>query len=38
MPENHPLELNRTVPGGRVEMFAIRDGDYPGGWYRGFNP
>ena len=24
------LELNRAVPGGRVEMFAIEDHDYPG--------
>ena len=24
-----PLELNRAVPGGRVEMFAIEDHDYP---------
>lgn len=36
MPEPHPLELNRAVPGGRVEMFAIRDGDYPGGWFYRF--
>ena len=36
MPENHPLELNRAVPGGRVEMFATRDGDYPGGWFYRF--
>ena len=32
MPANHPLELNRAVSGGRVAIFAIRDGDYPGGW------
>lgn len=38
MPETHPLELNRAVPGGRVEMFAIRDGDYPGGWFYGMVP
>ena len=25
-----PLELNRAVPGGCVEMFAIEDHDYPG--------
>lgn len=36
MPTNHPLELNRTVPGGRVEMFAIRDEEYPGGWFYRF--
>ena len=28
-----PLELNRAVPGGRVEMFAIGDHDYPGDWF-----
>jgi len=27
-----PLKLNRAVPGGRVEMFAIDDDDYPGGY------
>ena len=27
------LELNRAVPGGRVEMFAIGDHDYPGDWF-----
>ena len=32
----HPLELNRAVPGGRVEMFAVRDDDYPGGWFYRF--
>lgn len=32
----HPLELNRAVPGGRVEMFAVRDGDYPSGWFYRF--
>lgn len=32
----HPLELNRAVPGGRVEMFAIRDDDYPGDWFYRF--
>jgi hypothetical protein len=36
MPTKHPLELNRAVPGGRVAMFAIRDGDYPGGWFYRF--
>lgn len=36
MPEDRPLELNRAVPGGRVEMFAIRDDDYPGGWFYRF--
>lgn len=33
---DHPLELNRAVPGGRVEMFAVRDDDYPGGWFYRF--
>ena len=36
MPTNHPLELNRAVPGGRVEMFAIPNDDYPGGWFYRF--
>lgn len=36
MPTGHPLELNRAVPGGRVEMFAIPDDDYPGGWFYRF--
>lgn len=36
MPKNHPLELNRAVPGGRVEMFAIRDDDHLGGWFYRF--
>ena len=27
MTGSHPLELNRAVPGGRVEMFAIKDDD-----------
>lgn len=36
MPAAHPLELNRAVAGGRVELFAIRDGDYPGGWFYRF--
>jgi hypothetical protein len=31
-----PLELNRAVPGGRVEMFAIEDADYPGDWFYRF--
>ncbi|ERG93696.1 MAG: hypothetical protein J07HQW2_00129 [Haloquadratum walsbyi J07HQW2] len=26
------LELNRAVPGGRVEIFAVPDEDYPGDW------
>jgi len=30
------LEINRAVPGGRVEMFAIPDGDYPGEWFYRF--
>lgn len=36
MPTDHPFELNRAVPGGRVELFAIRDDDYPGGWFYRF--
>ncbi|QKY21913.1 hypothetical protein B4589_015990 (plasmid) [Halolamina sp. CBA1230] len=36
MDGNHPLELNRAVPGGRVEMFAISDDEYPGGWFYRF--
>ncbi|WP_079233183.1 DUF6516 family protein [Halolamina sp. CBA1230] len=36
MAGNHPLELNRAVPGGRVEMFAIPDDEYPGGWFYRF--
>lgn len=36
MTKNQPLELNRAVPGGRVEMFAIKDNDYPGGWFYRF--
>jgi hypothetical protein len=36
MPPNQPLELNRAVPGGRIEIFAIRDSDYPGGWFYRF--
>ena len=31
-----PLELNRAVPGGRVEMFAIEDHDYPEDWFYRF--
>jgi hypothetical protein len=31
-----PLELNRAVPGGRIEMFAIEDDDYAGGWFYRF--
>lgn len=31
-----PLELNRAVPGGRVEMFAVEDDDYPGDWFYRF--
>lgn len=33
---DHPLEVNRAVPGGRVEIFAIRDDGYPGGWFYRF--
>lgn len=36
MTENDPLELNRAVPDGRVEMFAVEDGEYPGGWFYRF--
>lgn len=36
MPDDHPLDVNRAVPGGRVEMFAIPDDDYPGGWFYRF--
>lgn len=36
MPTDHPLELNRAVPGGRVEMFAVPDDAYPGGWFYRF--
>lgn len=36
MPPSHPLELNRAVPGGRVEMFAVPDEEYPGGWFYRF--
>lgn len=32
----NPLELNRAVPGGRIEVFAIRDESYPGGWFYRF--
>lgn len=31
-----PLELNRAVPGGRIELFAVPDEDYPGGWFYRF--
>ncbi|MFB6234244.1 MAG: DUF6516 family protein [Halopenitus sp.] len=31
-----PLELNRAVPGGRVEIFAVEDADYPGDWFYRF--
>lgn len=33
---DHSLELNRAVPGGRVELFAVPDDDYPGGWFYRF--
>lgn len=36
MAESRPLELNRAVPGGRVELYAIPDEDYPGGWFYRF--
>jgi len=36
MSENQPIELNRAVPGGRVELFAIRDDEYPSGWFYRF--
>lgn len=36
MDERRPLELNRAVPGGRVELFAVPDDDYPGGWFYRF--
>ena len=36
MAGNHPLELNRAVTGGRVEIFAIQDSDYPGEWFYRF--
>ena len=31
-----PLELNRAVPGGRIEMFAIEDHEYLGDWFYRF--
>lgn len=31
-----PLELNRAVPGGRIEMYAIKNESYPGGWFYRF--
>lgn len=36
MAMNHPLDVNRAVPGGRVEMFAHRNDDYRGGWFYRF--
>ena len=36
MTDSHPLELNRAVPGGRIELFAVPDDDYPGGWFYRF--
>lgn len=36
MAGDHPLELNRAVPGGRIELFAIPDDEYPGGWFYRF--
>lgn len=36
MVENRPFELNRAVPGGRVELFAVEDDDYPGWWFYRF--
>ncbi|ERG90006.1 MAG: hypothetical protein J07HQW1_00019 [Haloquadratum walsbyi J07HQW1] len=30
------LELNRAVPGGRVEIFVVPDEDYPGDWFYRF--
>ena len=36
MTRDHPLEVNLAVPGGRVEMYAIRDENYPGGWFYRF--
>jgi len=29
-------KLNRAVPGSRLEMFAIEDCNYPGGWFYQF--
>lgn len=36
MSTDHPLELNRAVPGGRVEMFDVRGDGYSGGWFYRF--
>lgn len=36
MPKRHPIELNRAVPGGRVEIFAVHDEKYPDGWFYRF--
>lgn len=36
MTGDHPLELNRAVPDGRIELFAIPDDEYPGGWFYRF--
>lgn len=33
---SNPIVLDEAVPGGRVELFAIEDGDYPGGWFYRF--
>ena len=35
MPAPQPIELNRAVPGGRVEIFAVRDEECPDGWFYG---
>lgn len=31
-----PLQANKKLPGGRVEIFAVRDDEHPGGWYYRF--
>ena len=36
MTDATPLDLNVAVPGGRVRIFAIRDEEYPGGWFYRF--
>lgn len=36
MAGEHPLALNRAVPGGRIELFAVPDDDYPDGWFHRF--
>jgi hypothetical protein len=36
MASDDPLEMNRAVPGGRVELFAVRNEEYPGGWFYRF--